>query len=202
MSPYEFKTIKDYYDEKRDSILAAPDRMRGCDVYDIDWPLMFSPIEALAWNEIRLIGLVMYPQYPVAEMFVDFASPRKKVVLECDGAAFHDKNQDRERDERMKSRGWTVYRIKGREFMRNTFCMDEFIFGYDQATYEDGYDDLGYSTQRFIQEQSQRLRESYCGVFLAIEHKHFGGGRLPACMSECLESIALDHMSIEGACNA
>ncbi|MBK9497414.1 MAG: DUF559 domain-containing protein, partial [Xanthomonadales bacterium] len=94
---YPFKKIRAYYDKRRDAILSANPRQWGCSIYGMDWISMFSPIEHIAWGEIRHLGIVFYPQYPIAEMFVDFAAPQQKVVIECDGAAYHNKDKDAER---------------------------------------------------------------------------------------------------------
>ena len=86
--------------------------------YVVDWTLIFSPIERMAWGEIRSSGLPFYPQYPVGKFFADFADPVKKIVIECDGKAFHDKQQDDLRDSLMGSLGWTVYRVSGADCNR------------------------------------------------------------------------------------
>lgn len=84
--------------------------------YFIDWVRIFTPIESAAWGAIRYIGLPMLPQYPIGPYFADFADPDAMVVLECDGRQFHqDKERDAARDRFMIARGWTVYRVTGRE---------------------------------------------------------------------------------------
>lgn len=84
--------------------------------YFIDWPSIFTPIESAAWSSIRYSGLPMLPQYPIGPYFADFADPDTKVVIECDGRQFHqDKERDAARDLYMAQRGWTVFRVTGRE---------------------------------------------------------------------------------------
>jgi very-short-patch-repair endonuclease len=76
--------------------------------------IVLTPIEQWLWHDIRALDLVMYPQYPVAGFFVDFANPKAKVAIECDGAEFHQVyEKDASRDAKLKSLGWTVYRISG-----------------------------------------------------------------------------------------
>jgi very-short-patch-repair endonuclease len=78
--------------------------------------ISMTPIESALWQDIREANAVFYPQYPIHGMFVDFANPVAKVVIECDGAEFHkDKAKDYARDVILTSRGWTVYRISGRD---------------------------------------------------------------------------------------
>lgn len=84
--------------------------------YLIDWPSVFTPIESAAWQSIRHRGLPFLPQYPVGRYFADFADPENQIVIECDGAAFHrDPSKDAARDLEMAARGWTVFRVTGRE---------------------------------------------------------------------------------------
>lgn len=79
-----------------------------------DWLSVFSPIERMAWGEIRANGLPFWPQFPIGPYFADFADPIKKIVLECDGAAFHrDREKDRGRDAYMANLGYSVFRITG-----------------------------------------------------------------------------------------
>ena len=75
-----------------------------------------TPIEAWMWHEIRAVDAVFYPQFPIAGFFVDFANPKAKVAIECDGADFHkDQEKDSLRDKRLVELGWRVYRITGKD---------------------------------------------------------------------------------------
>jgi hypothetical protein len=109
--------IRRAYDEHMPEILEA--RSRGLrhrtDPYFIDWIPIFTPIEEYAWHDIRSLALPLYPQFPLAGVFLDFADPRFKIGVELDGAAYHDAVTDRRRDERLCSFGWRVFRVKGRE---------------------------------------------------------------------------------------
>lgn len=78
-----------------------------------DWMPMFSPIELLAWHDIRELGLPLWPQFPVGRFFVDFGNPVAQVAFECDGAAYHDAAHDAARDRELNAIGWTVYRAPG-----------------------------------------------------------------------------------------
>jgi very-short-patch-repair endonuclease len=88
---------------------------RWSDVYYLDWPSFFSPIEKIAWNSIRDLGfVVLYPQFPLFNYFIDFANPYLRIGLELDGKC-HDKIKDRERDIFLHEYGWEIFRITGRE---------------------------------------------------------------------------------------
>lgn len=82
--------------------------------YPMDWVMLFTPIERMVWGNIRNFGLPFWPQFAIGHYFADFADPIKKIVIECDGEAYHtDKGRDRMRDAFMGRRGWTVFRIPG-----------------------------------------------------------------------------------------
>jgi hypothetical protein len=66
--------------------------------YFLDWAYNRTPIEDLAWTDIRTIGLPLYPQVPALHYFLDFADPVKKLAVELDGAAFHEHSRDMARD--------------------------------------------------------------------------------------------------------
>lgn len=52
------------------------------------------------------------PQYVIGPFWADFALPDYKLVIELDGATYHqDKEKDRRRDAFMKKKGWKVLRF-------------------------------------------------------------------------------------------
>jgi hypothetical protein len=115
MTP-RFAEIKDFYQARTKNILAAGKNRYGIDPYAWNDLVTLSPIEWRIWQDIRELGLVMYPQYPVAGFFVDFGNPIAKVAIECDGKEFHqDVEADRRRQAIIESHGWTVYRFTGRQ---------------------------------------------------------------------------------------
>lgn len=78
--------------------------------------IKLTPIERWLWSDIRTVGAVLYPQYPVGRFFVDFGNPVVRVAIECDGAAYHqDKEKDAKRDAELQRLGWAVYRITGKD---------------------------------------------------------------------------------------
>lgn len=87
--------------------------------WDAKAPIFMTPIEAGLWADVRWTGLVLYPQFPIGPYFADFANPKAKVVIECDGRQWHaDKAKDAERDDWMARQGWTVYRFTGAQCMQ------------------------------------------------------------------------------------
>lgn len=83
-----------------------------------DFYSIFTPIELEIWKEIAKYQLPFLPQYPVLRYFADFADPKKRIVIECDGKQ-HDEAADKNRDRDMEDHGWTVYRIKGADCFQN-----------------------------------------------------------------------------------
>jgi very-short-patch-repair endonuclease len=117
-----WNALREHYARHAKAIAAAARNDWAIDPYAWDVRIMqMTPIEAWLWQDIRDANAVLYPQYPVGGVFVDFASPRAKVAIECDGADFHlDKAKDQARDAKLAAMGWTVYRFTGRE------CRQEF----------------------------------------------------------------------------
>lgn len=90
--------------------------------YEIcDWIQTFTPIERNVWHDIRVIGLPMWPQYPILNYFVDFADPIEKIIIEVDGKEWHqDKEKDLERQNEIEKFGWIFYRIEGKQTFDDT----------------------------------------------------------------------------------
>ena len=111
----DWDAIRRFYELWNPVLLRHRQDEWAMDAYEWDnGMLRMTPIEQWLWADIRNNSAVLYPQYPVGRIFVDFANPVAKVAIECDGAAFHmDKEKDRTRDEMLRSRGWSVYRITG-----------------------------------------------------------------------------------------
>lgn len=74
----------------------------------------FSHLEVIAWDIIVASRfLVFYPQYPINNYFVDFCNPDKKIIIELDGANWHDPIKDKKRDDKLREMGYTIFRIPG-----------------------------------------------------------------------------------------
>ena len=110
-----WNAIKQHYDWARPVIMAERSDEWAIDPYAWDCGIMrLTPIEDWLWQDIRQANAVMYPQWPVNGVFLDFANPAALVAIECDGAAFHqDKEKDRRRDEKLEALGWRIYRAPG-----------------------------------------------------------------------------------------
>jgi hypothetical protein len=108
--------IRSFYAAAHSAIMGEASNEWGIDPYGWnDAAISLTPIESWLWHDIRAVDLVLYPQYPVGGFFVDFANPKAKVAIECDGAEFHqDKEKDAKRDAKLRQLGWTVYRISGK----------------------------------------------------------------------------------------
>lgn len=106
-TPQRWQIIRDAYE------LMLPRIMEGyTNPYFLDWD--FTPIESLAWMDIRGRGLPLYPQFPIGRVFVDFADPIHKIGVELDGAAYHEHKKDLARDTSLLQLGWKIFRVKGR----------------------------------------------------------------------------------------
>jgi len=117
--------IREWYQDHEEVILNTIGW--GIDKYKYEWLDAMSPIERKVWGECITAGLVMYPEYPVGEFWVDFGNPRTLVAIECDGAEFHQNSKrDAERQKRIERQfGWKVYRISGSEIYQGTKPPDD-----------------------------------------------------------------------------
>lgn len=81
-----------------------------------DFASLFTPIEDNVWCDIRYLGLPLYPQFPIEKYFIDFADPFNRIAIEVDGRQWHINriDQDHKRDDKLQSKGWSVYRIPGK----------------------------------------------------------------------------------------
>jgi len=113
----QWSRIREFYKSLESLIAAESPNEWACNPYAWeDLEVILTPIEAWLWHDIRSMDLVLYPQYPINGVFVDFANPKAKVAIECDGEAFHtDKQKDEARDSSLRALGWRVYRITGRD---------------------------------------------------------------------------------------
>lgn len=130
--------------------------------YPADWHKIFTPVERMAWDSIKIIGhVVLYPQYPVLNYVVDFGNPLLKIGLEVDGKGFHDRKRDAHRDMELKNIGWTIYRVTGGEMANLNFknyfdCIEE---------------DLGEEETK--NEITHWIQDTGDGVIQAIKAVHF-----------------------------
>lgn len=136
-----------HYDLAMPEIMDVDQWVYGIDPYAWEEPfgmVNMTPIERLMWCDIRQTGIVMYPQFPVLNFFLDFANPIAKVAIECDGKEFHDRKKDEERDARLRDIGWTVYRLTGSEIVKQ---------------YPD--DDLGHSVPNYSELACRHIAEKH-----------------------------------------
>lgn len=109
-----WKDVRALYAKLTHRIMETPKNEWADDPYFWEGVVHMTPIENWFWADIRQCDAVLYPQYPVRNFFVDFANPKAKVAIECDGYAFHkDKAKDIARDRLLIGHGWSVHRISG-----------------------------------------------------------------------------------------
>lgn len=124
---HNWQLIREFYAMVTPSIMAEKSSEWGIDPYAWDTGLIrMTPIESWLWHDIRAGNIVMYPQFPIGRFFADFANPKAKVSIECDGEAYHrDKSKDDARDDLLRADGWSVYRISGKDCRYGVGMEDE-----------------------------------------------------------------------------
>lgn len=115
--------------------------------------LGLSPIEEVIFDHCVVNNVVMYPQYPIAHIVVDFCNPKKKVIIECDGKDYHSLEKDQKRDEWLVSRGYKVFRMKGSQIMNPSEPINDKISKMIEAQYSEEDPEL-----------SDMYRELYCNT--------------------------------------
>lgn len=156
--------VKTYYESNKKEIIETffKSRFSWFTSYPTDWKKLFTEIEFQAWCSIREKGrIVLYPQFPVDKYFLDFANPGLKIGLELDGKDFHDEEKDRQRDLNLKSLGWTIYRISGKEMCRTNYTTIGEI-DYKEMSEQEIYEKISYW-----------LLETGDGVIQAIKQIYF-----------------------------
>lgn len=117
LPPNDWTRVREHYKFMNQRILSMASNEWAIDAYSWeDAGIRLTPIESWVWGDIRAENMVMYPQYPIGGVFVDFGNPVAKVAIECDGRDYHqDKAKDKDRDDHLAELGWTVYRLTGTE---------------------------------------------------------------------------------------
>lgn len=139
MSKYisnKWKEIRSHYAKHNHEIMSEKAHVFAIDPYAWDMGkamIWMTPIETAMWCDIRNQGLVMYPQWPQCGFFLDFANPVAKVAIECDGKEFHDEVLDRKRDAILENDGWTIYRIKGFQCLKDGFENEDGKYEYSYS---------------------------------------------------------------------
>ncbi len=82
-----------------------------------------TPAEKRLWFELRghkLAGVKFRRQAPIGEYVVDFLCFERKLVIEVDGSV-HDtqKQYDQEREEALRSWGYTILRFSNEDVLKN-----------------------------------------------------------------------------------
>ncbi len=161
---------------------------RRASPYFLDWAYHMTPIEQLAWMDIRSNGLPLYPQVPALHYFLDFADPVRQIAVELDGAAFHDRTRDIIRDTALYGQGWRVFRIPGKRSLPSNTDLAELLQSCQNQT-----DAVGV-----VSDWGCRWSE---GFFWALSHWYYRGTRLAGLTAEsCREAalrILLHHQLVE-----
>lgn len=108
--------LKQFYTSKTPEIIRKAkrnSRVWGIDPYAFDW--QFNQNEQALWGAIRRASLVIYPEFPVLDRFVDFGNPFLRIALEADSQRYHNRQKDIVRDSKLLDAGWKVFRTSYQE---------------------------------------------------------------------------------------
>ena len=90
---------------------------------------IFTPIEEKLLDALQANELSYQPQVRIGRFTVDFvvAFENKKLIVECDGKAYHDPLKDRERDKVLASEGYPICHFSGADLVANVEACVEVI---------------------------------------------------------------------------
>jgi very-short-patch-repair endonuclease len=110
--------LRQYYMDAMPEIisLAQQSLTTWADIYPFDWK--FNANERSLWSSIRHRPMVLYPEFPVLNRFVDFGNPFLGIAIEADSKQFHDRSADIKRDETFLRIGWKTFRVTYEENMK------------------------------------------------------------------------------------
>lgn len=126
-----------------------------------DWLKIFSPIEMDAWIALRGKGIPMYPQYNILNYYLDFANPGFKIAIELDGKDYHDPEKDKKRDFELFKHGWKVFRIKGKEMVREYKDFSDF----EDWEWRDNNDEVMKDIRHWIMNTGNGVIEAIARVY-------------------------------------
>ncbi len=84
-----------------------------------EYKTVFTPIEEKLSAALEAHQLTYEPQVRIGKYTVDFLveTQNNKVIVECDGRAFHDPSKDAERDKVLALEGYPICRFSGSELV-------------------------------------------------------------------------------------
>jgi very-short-patch-repair endonuclease len=81
--------------------------------YPEDWKATLNEIEFKFYSDIKSIGVLLYPYYPVENIVVDFANPFEKIAVVIQ----YKKSDIVKQEDKIKylnQMGWTIYKMESK----------------------------------------------------------------------------------------
>lgn len=82
-----------------------------------------TPVEAVVRQMLEFSGFKFFAEFPIDKYFFDFAIPKLRMLIEVDGAGYHrrnyQKNRDRRKNKIAKDEQWHLIRIRPSSRMGN-----------------------------------------------------------------------------------
>lgn len=89
-----------------------------------------TDIERLMREALGTVGLEFVTQFHIGRFWADFAIPSAHLIIEVDGAYWHDEAHDRQRDAWLTKHGWRVLRFTGKAINRDPTACAEHVRTY------------------------------------------------------------------------
>jgi len=108
-NPQHSERMKQFYEEHPEK---HPNRIVNAKGYE-------TKPERFMREGLQAAGIVFECQHRIASFFADFAVVEHRLVIEVDGAYWHDATKDAQRDAVITAAGWTVLRFTEGSILRN-----------------------------------------------------------------------------------
>jgi hypothetical protein len=110
-SKHDFESIRNLYLSLYNESIQKRRELLSFNVED--WHKTLYEIPLKVYNDIKSIGVFLYPIYPIGDYFVDFGNPFKKVGIEILYKE-HQRQEKLDSIEYFEKRGWTIYRLESK----------------------------------------------------------------------------------------
>ena len=129
------------------------------ELYLLSLDIGLSPIEMILYDELYTSNLPFFPQFPVLNYMVDFCDPVKKIIIECDGLAYHNLKKDLIRDSRLIKAGYKVFRLSAKTIMNDNSAIEDEIDEAENCLHEN-HPDLVFLYEEYFEKTCVGFVES------------------------------------------
>ena len=136
----DFDSIKLLYEKSYSKALQTSSQKISTDVED--WYSVMNEVQFNVYNDIKYVGIFLYPLYPIGDYFIDFGNPFAKIGIEI---LYKDYGLSAKQDRInfFEANDWKVYTIESKNTYLNAFELFDRLKnptetrGLDQVEYDE-----------------------------------------------------------------